>query len=192
MRAFIEHMSRAVARAATMRLTLACWLGAALFFSLFSLVDPTAEALEREAEVRQGDFLDLRLHYTAQEARDTLDRYGADGRAKYRRFLALDFAFAACYGLALALTLTRVARSVFGPRTGWIKVNLIPLAAMLADFAENLCLFRMLNVFPDISILAGTVGGWITTSKQIFLAASFLTLILFGLIKLGNRWRRAF
>ncbi len=187
MRAFVERSSGAVARAATGRLTIACWLGTALFFGLFSLADPTAAELERERDVRQGDFLDLRFHYTAQEARDTLDRYGADGRAIYRRFLLLDFAFAACYGLALALTLSRAARGAFGPQTGWIKVNVIPLAAALADFAENLCLFRMLQVFPDTAVFAGTVGGWITMSKQLFLAASMLALLFFGLRRLGGR-----
>ena len=62
-----------------------------------------------------------------------------------------------------------------------LGVNVLPLAATLADFAENFFLLRMLHVFPNTAVFAGTVGGAITTSKQVFLFLSVLALILFGL-----------
>lgn len=162
-------------------------LAAAGFLGLFSFsASPLSNA--EMARISGGEgFLDLKPFYSAQEASAALDRYGAEGRELYRRFLVADLVFPLAYGLGLAFLLTRTARAVWGTGTPWLRSNLLPLGIALFDYVENLCILGMLYVYPKVSLLLGSLAGIATLSKHLLTFATLLCLAIGGLVILVRR-----
>jgi len=96
-----------------------------------------------------------------------LGALGEGGRALYRLFLLADLGFAPLYGLVLTGWLYDLYRPPGYAR--W------PLAAALADLAENLLLLSNLGAFNP---RAAALAGYLTLFKWILLAYSFLALFL--------------
>lgn len=122
-------------------------------------------------------LLDLEFFYTAQEAYVSLTKYGEDGRALYKNFLAADFIFALCYGFGFSLLFTRVLRALDQSESRWMKFNLLPLAIALADYIENIFIFSMLNLYPQHTQVVGTLAGIATLSKHLLIFVSLLFLL---------------
>ena len=185
-----DRISRAIAARARFPLIVALLLASALFLWIFTAFELAPGAADHGAAGDAPGFLDLRWHYTAAEARQAMHDYGAAGRAEYRRFLAVDAFFPFVYGLAFALLLSRLARALFGEASPWLRLNLLPLATIVADCVENACLLWMLAGHPDFGDVAGTLGGYATTLKHLTLLGVLLSLAGGGIALWASRRAR--
>ncbi len=181
------RISDAVARLYSRRLLIALFAGVAFFFWLFNFSTLPLSASELEKLSDGEDLLDVRLYYSATDAFRAMDRYGADGRALYLRFLAADVVFLVTYGLAFALLFSRFAMILFGPSTPWIKVNLLPLGIALADCIENLFIFLLLIIYPGHNLLVGTLAGIATLIKWTLTAFALAGMLAAIMLLLARR-----
>jgi len=159
---------------------------AAFFFWLFNFSTLPLSNPELKRVSNGEGLLDLRLYYSAQEAFQTIESYGPQGRALYLRFLAADFVFVPIYGLAFALLFSRVALTLWGRASSRLRVNLLPLGIVLADFVENICLFLLLTGYPEHSLFVGTLAGMATLTKHV-LTFSALLFLAYGCLRLLMR-----
>jgi hypothetical protein len=162
-------------------------VGVAFFFWMFNFSTLPLSAPALKTLSHGEDLLDVRLYYSAEDAFRAMDRYGADGRALYLRFLAVDFVFLVTYGFAFALLFSRIAVTLFGPSSLWIKVNLLPLGIALADCAENLFILLLLILYPDQYLLVGTMAGIATLMKWALTGFSIACLVVANLLLLARR-----
>ena len=135
----------------------------------------------------QKGLLDTRLFYSARDAFAALSHYGEEGRRLYLAFLAADFIFILSYSVAFALLMTRVACSVCGKGSSWLRMNVLPLGIGFFDCVENICILVMLTTYPLNNIAIGTVSGIATLSKWLLTLVTGLCLAGGGMIMLLHR-----
>jgi len=180
----LNKLSSLIARRYSLRLMITLFFAVAFFFWLFNFSTLPLSNPELKRIGNGGELLDTRSYYSAQEAFQAMERYGAEGRALYRRFLAADFIFAPTYGLAFALLFTRLAIALFGPSSSWVRLNVLPIGIAVADVAENIGIFLLLQTYPAQHIVLGSLAGiatlvkWtLTVVALVFLALAVLLLV---------------
>lgn len=148
------------------------------FFLLFNFSNFTIHISNPQLiHISGGEgLLDAKLFYTAQQAYSSLTRYGEEGRALYRNFLAADFIFALCYGFAFSMFFTRLIRAFRQTESWWTKFNLLPLSIAMADYVENIFISCLLISYPQNIPVLGTLAGIATLSKNLLIFASLLFL----------------
>ncbi len=111
------------------------------------------------------NLLDMRFHYSADDIEDALEGLGGGGRAAYRNFWLLDYAFIACF---LVVMLSAINRYVHNNRA---KKALTALAVARAgfDIAENSFLWALSGMYPAHNAAIAALCPWITTLKFICL-----------------------
>lgn len=183
-------LSHAIAHRYSPRLMAALLLAVIGFFWLFNFSSfPLSNPQLVKLSGGEG-LLDLKPFYSPHEAFAALGRYGTEGRALYRRYLAADFVFPWVYGFGFALLMTRTVRAVFGEKTPWLKLNLLPLAVAAFDYVENICILRMLSTYPEFSPSMGTLSGIATLGKTVLSAIGLLSLAIGGFVVLKGRLTR--
>jgi hypothetical protein len=155
---------------------LVLFAGAAFFFWLFSFSSLPLSSPELRKLSNGEDLLDIRFHYSAEEAFQALDRYGTAGRALYLRFLAADCIFAPIYGFAFALLMTRLSRGILSPSSRLNRINLLPLLIVTSDLAENTFIFLLIQTYPKQNYLVGSLAGIATLTKW------SLTVVTLGIL----------
>jgi hypothetical protein len=136
-----------------------------------------------------GEPLDLKFAYSTELAVRTLSTFGREGRRTYAMIeLSADLVFPLVYGTSLALALTLLLRHM--------KVHpilyffaLIPFAAVVVDYLENICIVWMLLNFPQVGQKIPQLASNFTTAKWIIIAFSFGSVALFLLVLIGRRLR---
>ena len=132
-------------------------------------------------------ILDLEWHYTADAAYRILSGQGEAGRAFYWRILwTVDVVIPITVSLWLAIMITLGLRRVAAPDSRWRHLNLLPLAAGVADVLENTAIAIMLWSYPQRLDLLATIAGYVTTAKHL-LYQSGLAIAL--LTALAAAWR---
>jgi hypothetical protein len=168
-------------------LTLVLLLASAGFFWLFNFSAlPLSNPELVKLSGREG-LLDLMPYYTAQEAYAILGHYGAAGRELYLRFLAADFVFILVYTFGFAFLMTRAVRAVCTHGNSWLCLNLLPFGIGIFDSVENLCILKMLSLYPDTAPVVGTLSGISTLCKYVLTLLALLSLAYIGLILLMRR-----
>ena len=119
-------------------------------------------------------LLDQTFLYTPAQVSATLTTYGADGRRAYIAFLALDmlypFFYIGAVGLLLAFTMRRLLPAGRLAR----PFLLIPVAAGIGDWLENVVLLGLVLAYPAGLAPLALVAAGITATKLVLVNASFL------------------
>lgn len=166
----------------------------ALFFIIMYVLINGQPFGVAEFNERFGDMtpLDLQEHYTPQSVSAFMEKLGDTGRMFYTRLLImLDFAFPLAYSLFWAAAIV-FFWSRFLPRDSRIMyICLLPLAAGLADWLENLLILSMLFSYPKIVNMVAMLADSMTNLKNILLWISLLLLLLGLLLYLARLVVRA-
>jgi len=124
-------------------------------------------------------LIDNEFSYTPEKAYQMITSYGAQGRPLYIAVtLTADLAYPIVYGLLLTLAMVYFFRSTFAVNSVIQGAIYIPLAGMIADYLENICLVILLATFPNwleglaqaANVLTGLKWGLLLTSILLVLA----------------------
>lgn len=120
------------------------------------------------SEVSGGyGILDFDQGYTSNRVVEVFGSYGEQGFALYRRIQVLDLFNPTLYSL-IAAALTYILWAERG--LGWL--SLAPLLGGIGDYAENVSLFLLSRVYPDVP-------------EGLVVISSTLSLIKNGLLVVG-------
>ena len=133
------------------------------------------------------NILDVETFYNATQAYQRLELFGEGGRAAYLRILMGDLIYPGLLGLFLSVTITLILRSALPAKSHWHKLNLLPVANLIADYFENLLLITLLLNYPSRLDLLATIAGYVTFVKNMFSMLSFLALSVSVVIWLYQR-----
>ena len=129
--------------------------------------------------------LPFEFEFTSENARDTLARWGDDGRSDAQLSLALDFAFLVAYGAFLSLAATALCDALGWQR--WAFMAMLPLAAAVCDAIENVAL--LLAIGQDGDQPWPLLGGAFASAKFALLIPALL-FVLGGFVAWLVRGRR--
>lgn len=138
------------------------------------------------------NILDFSFGYSAQEAYAQLDAMGEAGRAFYRtRIIPLDFPFPAAYALFYMSAMGFLLKGQgLGAKRYTTALLSVPLVAMLADWAENICILSMLNAYPDQLSVVSILGSCFTILKFVCTYATVAILVYLALRRVMLRVRK--
>jgi hypothetical protein len=158
-------------------------MGAGLIFTL----GPAATLQEGWPDVV---LLDVTTGYTAEHAEGVMAAYGPEGRSVYRRFLAMDYLFAALFAVGIGALLVFVPQRLgLGTRVAYLAA-LPPLLAGLLDWVENTLLLAMTGGGAERIASITPWSAAITSLKMPLMNLSFLMALfaLFAILGLSV-WR---
>ncbi len=116
------------------------------------------------------NLVDNEFSYTPEKVFQMVTSYGPEGRPLYIAItLTADLVYPAIYGLLLVLSMIFFYRSSFARDSIFQAWVYIPLAAVAADYLENVCVVILLATFPN----------WIEGLAQ---AANIFTGLKWGLL----------
>ena len=126
---------------------------------------------------------DTSLWYSADGLYELAEAYGDDGRAAYvRARVTFDVVWPLVYAAMLALALGWLLRRATAPLARLRVVVLLPIAALLADYAENACTAIVMARWPSTTDLLATLAPMFTAAKWTLLGAAFLAVPVLGLL----------
>lgn len=135
---------------------------------------PGLKALDKDFQ-----SLDMRFHYSAEQAFDCFENVGSAGQSMLMRLWLIDYAFIVFFGLAM-IAITRNAAKI--EAIGWAMVAAAALRALL-DIVENLLLTRACAAYPSKRLDgAAALAGYVTSAKWIamgiWVAGLFVSLFI--------------
>ena len=153
-----------------------------VIFLIFSATQLPAQSARAAAYSGSSGTPDTSLFYSTAALYGMAAAYGAEGRQAYiqARF-TFDLAFPLVYGAFLATALSYLLGHALDEDSPWRRLNLLPLAAMLFDYLENICATRVMAAYPTPQPVAAALAVLFTPLKWLFIAAGFL-LLPFALI----------
>ena len=164
----LDHLQQTIQRFANGRTILVLFCIFILGFVTLNFADIPFGLRALTAHAGGLMILDMRAGYTPDEAFALLDALGAPGRQVYgTMLLAADFLFPLAYTLVFATATAWLLRRVVGPEHPARRLSLVPFAALIGDWGENICFLAMLTAYP--TRLDGMVR-----------IANLLTLLKFG------------
>lgn len=164
---------------------------AVIIFVLFSaLVLPGQSA--RSTEQAGGERSpDLSLYYSADDLYQMAEDYGGAGREAYiRARYTFDIAWPLVYTFFLVTTISWIYSRTFPPESWWRRANLAPILAMIFDLLENLSTSLVMYRFPERTPVVDSLATVFTSLKWIFVAGSFVLLIVGIVIGLWGWYKR--
>lgn len=169
----INQFSKRIYKISTGIVTLACLI----IFLLFSALVLPGQS--RKAAVYSGEVgsPDTSLYYSAEELFQFAEAYGADGRTEYNRArFTFDLVFPLVYLAFLTTSISWIFRklNVHDQKYAWL--NLVPFAAVIFDFLENISAALVMARYPQPIWLIDHLAGIFTLFKWVFLACSFIVL----------------
>ena len=160
------------------RRTLYLAIGSTLAFSLYSvlILDPVGKCFRLEDS---SNSLGLTFSYTLQMVQDFFELRSQDQLGCYKKFLQIwDVIFAIIYASMYCFWIMYF----FHERQ---IITVVPLLAMVADWAENFIEIMMINSYLDSNTISQklvSVGSGINMFKWVFLSLTYL-IILVGIAK---------
>ena len=138
-----------------------------------------------KATTHGSTILDMRFHYSAEEAYQAIAGYGDAGRALYMHILwPLDVLIPFCASMMFAMAITLAWRTQAQQRSGLRYLGLIGLCAGLTDYAENIAITALLSSYPAHLDSVGTLAGYLTSAKHILYVTSLLTALTGGVMSI--------
>ena len=126
------------------------------------------------------------VEFTSDNARETLARWGEDGRGDAQLSLWLDYAFLVAYAAFFSLAVTKLCQALEWPR--WEPLALFPLGAAVCDAIENAAL--LLAIGRDGDQPFPLVGGVFAAVKFALLTPAQLFVLVGFVVWLSRRARR--
>ena len=128
----------------------------------------------------EGPLLDLKLWYSASEARELISSYGPEGRSAYiKGTLTLDYFYPVIYSLLLAFILYRLSAPLI--------ISILPFAILLFDYLENTAILFLLYRYPQEWKFLASTTGWFTLLKWFFVFLSAIKILIFFFRKMIRR-----
>lgn len=156
-----------------------------LFLISYTVINGKPFGLAQLREITGGASIpDMEiLGYSPQRAYDILTAQGQVGRAFYlQRIIPQDFVLPLLYALFYAMALNRLAQRLCPPHHPLQHIGLLGLCTVLADWAENLCLFGLLLNYPQRLDALAMLASIFTVVK------TSLSMTSLGLILVGLGW----
>ena len=126
---------------------------------------------------------DTSFWYTADRLYGLAEAYGADGRAAYvRARVTFDVVWPLVYTAMLVLALGWLLRRASDPLARRRLVVLLPIAALVADYAENACTAIVMARWPETTDPLAALAPVFTAAKWTLLGAAFLAVPVLGLL----------
>ena len=126
-------------------------------------------------------LLDNEFSYTPEKAYQMISAYGAEGRPLYLiTTLTADLVYPLIYALLLSLGMIYFFHQTFSQDSPVQGAFYLPIAAMVADYLENICLVILLVSFPHWVEGLAQAANIFTGLKWGLLLASIL-MAIFGL-----------
>ena len=156
------------------RRTLYLAIGSTLAFSLYSvlILDPVGKCFRLEDS---SNSLGLTFSYTLQMVQDSFELRSQDQLGCYKKFLQIwDVIFAIIYASMYCFWIMYF----FHERR---IITVVPLLAMVADWAENFIEIMMINSYLDSNTISQklvSVGSGINMFKWVFLSLTYLILLV--------------
>jgi len=171
-----------IQRAATGKAVLGFFIPAMAVYALMLLV--TIPMVGQHAPGMQ--LFDLSpAGYSHQDAMTLLDALGDAGREAYLyRQLPLDALFPGLFAISGCLMLAWLFAKCFRPESAIFYLCLIPVAAGLFDYLENVCIVRMLITYPHVTELNDMLSSSMTILKSLLTTLHILLLIAATLLAL--------
>ncbi len=133
-------------------------------------------------------ILDLSFGFTPDQAYQSLEAYGEVGRQRYLLVESLaDTAYPLVYTGLFILILSTLLRGIFPESSRWSLLNLWPLVAMLADYAENAGIISMLANYPNRLAGAAVWASSAGMCKWAAVASSAVIALVALVWRLKNR-----
>jgi hypothetical protein len=158
-----------------------------LFFGMFAFMQVFIRQIVSASS--SGSLLvlpDAHFYYSPDRLISILDSFGPSGRLSFLHLHIVDTFFPLVYGLFLVLSMIYF----WGKRGGAIKtasiLTILPIAAALFDYAENICMRIVSALFDQgktaadvvaLHPLAASISGFATAAKWSFAALSILAVI---------------
>ena len=156
------------------RRTLYLAIGSTLAFLLYSvlILDPVGKCFRLEDS---SNSLGLTFSYTLQMVQDFFELRSQDQLGCYKKFLQMwDVIFAIIYASMYCFWIMYF----FHERQ---IITVVPLLAMVADWAENFIEIMMINSYLDSNTISQklvSVGSGINMFKWVFLTLTYLILLV--------------
>jgi hypothetical protein len=129
-----------------------------------------------------GDFTmpDMKFGYTFTDIQTAFNGIGIEGLRVWAIAHSPDFLFPLAYSFSMMfgtmLELNKVEKN-----SGLLrKTVLIPLAAGIADYIENILILSQIAVFPNLSEIVIAIASVVTLVKWVFLIVGFV--VIFSLL----------
>lgn len=160
-------------------------------FVVFSATVLPAQAEQAETYAGSaGGTPDSSFLYTAADLYAWAEAFGADGRAEYvQARYTFDLVWPLVYTFFLTAVLCWLLPKVLAPGSRWRLVNLLPLAALLLDYAENLSASIVVARWPDTTPVLADLATVFTAGKWLALAAAFILVAYAGVVAVVRRLR---
>jgi hypothetical protein len=160
------------------------WLvGIALvIFVVFSVLALPGQNAIAEKYSQGSGSPDTSLFYSGGDLYAMAKWYGEEGRAAYiRARWTFDVAFPLVYTFFLATAVSWLLNKALPFNSQWRLLNLVPIAAMLLDFLENISTTLVMARFPTRCPPGELLAPIFTPIKWLGVGLSFLLLVA-GLI----------
>jgi len=133
--------------------------------------------------------VDSSFYYSSADFFSNLEILGEDGRGAYRLFHLVDYLFLTQYTLLLALSIYLLLSKIsLSSRFNWLL--LFPFFAGFFDILEGVLIDISLTVYPTRIGFIGSILGYVTCAKFVFLLGAIVVVFLLFCITLWDRIRR--
>jgi hypothetical protein len=152
---------------------------ALLMFMVFAATVLPEQAAQAEQTSGGGKSPDLSLWYSPGDLYRMAESYGADGRQAYiLSHFTFDVVFPIVYGFFLVTAISWLFGKGFPKDSPWQLANLLPLAAMLFDFLENITTSLVMSRFPAETPIVAALAPVCTFLKWMCVGGSMLLLVV--------------
>ena len=144
--------------------------------------------LEQASEMKLFDMSPS--GYSYEYAMELLEVIGSEGREKYLMLqLPIDFIYPGLFAVTYTLMLIWVFSKRFNADSKIFILALVPAAAGLFDYMENIGIVMMLKSYPNLSSGLVQFTSSFSILKSIMTIA-FYILLIYGLLLLGIKRKR--
>jgi hypothetical protein len=160
---------------------------AVVVFAAFLVVVLPSQADESEEATGGGPSPDQSFFYRPADLYEMAERFGERGRAAYiRARFTFDLIWPIAYLFFLAATISWLCRRAFPGPSIFQRANLLPVAATLFDYLENVGASIVMARFPSTTPVVDLATPLFTMLKWAAIGASFAMLAVAGTIALGR------
>lgn len=183
----MTRLSRWLYRVSSGWVTLAAVI---LFFVFTPLVLPP-QAERFEAVAGSGPSPDQSFFYSPGDLYRMAESFGPTGRAYYvRARWTFDVVWPLVYTFFLATTISWLAKRAFVEGSRWRLLNLVPVAGLLLDYAENVCASLVIGRYPAPTPVFDFLATVFTPLKWVFVGGGFVVLVVVAIGALVRGLRR--
>lgn len=151
-------------------------LGLLIFLAFMILVLPRQASAGDPAQAASASP-DLSFYYSPADLHRMAASYGEQGRAEFvRSHWTFDLVWPLVYTFFLVTAISWLGERGFSPGSRWRMLNLLPLAAIFFDYAENAATSLVMLRFPLRLPLIEMLASISTPAKWIMVVMSFAAL----------------